>query len=129
MALPDLAPETRAYVDGALVEASNRARFANVNPATEEVIGTAADCTKDDADAALAAARRAFDEARWAEDPALRARCLRQLYAGMLEEKEQLRSIVVREAGAPISLTGFMHVDNPIEMMSYWVEKAESYEY
>jgi len=129
MALPDLAPETRAYVDGALVEASNRARFANVNPATEEVIGTAADCTKEDADAALTAARRAFDETRWAEDPALRARCLRQLYEGMLEEKEQLRAIVVREAGAPISLTGFMHVDNPVEMMTYWIEKAESYVY
>jgi aldehyde dehydrogenase (NAD+) len=129
MALPDLAPETRAYVDGGLVEASSGARFENVNPATEEVLGTAADCTREDADTALAAARRAFDESGWAEDPALRARCLRQLYEGMLEEKEQLRSIVVREAGAPISLTGFMHVDNPVEMMTYWVDKAESYVY
>jgi len=129
MALPDLAPETRCYIDGQLVEASNGARFDNVNPATEEVLGSAADGTKDDADRALDAARRAFDETGWAEDHALRARCIRQLYEGMLEEKEQLRSIVVREAGAPVSLTGFMHVDDPIEMVSYWADLAGRYEY
>ena len=129
MALPDLAPETRCYIDGKLVEASNGARFDNVNPATEEVIGSAADGTKDDADAALAAARRAFDETGWAEDHELRSRCLRQFYEGMLEEKEQLRSIVVREAGAPLSLTSFMHIDDPIEMVAYWAELAKSYEY
>jgi aldehyde dehydrogenase (NAD+) len=129
MALPDLAPETRCYIDGRLVDSSNGARFDNVNPATEEVIGSAADGTKDDADAALAAARRAFDETDWANDHALRARCIRQLYQGLLEEKEQLRSIVVREAGAPLSLTGFMHIDDPLEMVAYWADVAESYEY
>ncbi|MGI9590239.1 MAG: aldehyde dehydrogenase family protein, partial [Myxococcota bacterium] len=129
MALPDLAPETRCYIDGQLVEASNGARFDNVNPATEEVMGSAADGTKDDADAALATARRAVDETGWAEDHELRSRCIRQLYEGLLEEKEQLRSIVVREAGAPVSLTGFMHIDDPIEMVAYWADLAKSYEY
>ncbi|NNL66429.1 MAG: aldehyde dehydrogenase family protein [Myxococcales bacterium] len=127
MALPDLAPETRCIIDGTLSESSNGARFENVNPATEEVLGTCADGTKDDMDAALAAARRAFDETGWAEDHALRARCLRQLYEGVLEEKEQLRSIVVRECGAPLSLTGYMHVDDPIEMLKYWAEMPERY--
>lgn len=127
MALPDLAPETRCTIDGKLVESSNAARFENVNPATEEVLGTTADGTKDDVDAALAAARRAFDETEWKNDHALRARCLRQLYEGILEEKEQLRSIVVREVGAPLSLTGFMHVDDPIEMLAYWADKPLSY--
>ena len=129
MALPDLAPETRCYIDGQLVESSNGNRFDNVNPSTEEVIGTAADGTKDDADRALDAARRSFDETGWAEDHELRARCIRQLYEGLLEEKEQLRSIVVRECGAPLSLTGYMHVDDPIEMVSYWADMAKSYEY
>jgi len=129
MALEDLAPETRAYIDGELVESSNGARFDNLNPATGKVIGTAADGTKDDADRALAAARRASDEGKWAADPEFRGRCVRQLYEGMLAEKEQLRSIVVREAGAPVSLTGYMHVDNPVDMMAYWAEKAESFPY
>jgi aldehyde dehydrogenase (NAD+) len=129
MALEKLAAETRNLIDGKLVPASNGNTFDNVNPATEEVIGTVADGTKDDMLAAVAAARRAFDETDWANDAAFRAKCVTQLYEGLVAEKEQLRSIVVHEAGAPVSLTGYMHVDNPIEMMRYWAEKAASYEY
>ncbi|MCP3983606.1 MAG: aldehyde dehydrogenase family protein [bacterium] len=129
MALEALAPETRNLIDGERVEASNGKRFENLNPATEDVIGNAPDGTRDDMQAALAAARRAFDETDWATDAAFRARCLRQLHQGLVEEKEQLRSIVVNEAGACVSATGFMHVDEPIEMMAYWAELAEAYEY
>ena len=129
MALPPLAPETRNLIDGRLVGASNGGTFENVNPATGQVIGTCADGTKDDMEAALAAARRAFDTTDWATNSALRARCLRQLHEALRAEKEQLRSIVVHEAGACVSLTGYMHVDEPIEMMAYWAEKAASYPY
>jgi aldehyde dehydrogenase (NAD+) len=129
LALAPLAPETRNLVDGRLVPASNGNSFENVNPATGQGIGSCADGTKDDMEAAIAAARRAFDTTDWATDHALRARCVRQLYEAMKAEKEQLRSIVVHEAGGCVSLTGYMHVDEPIEMMSYWAEKAASYPY
>ena len=129
MALPELAPETRNLIDGELVDASDGGTFDNVNPATGKVIGVAANATPEDMERAVAAARRSFDETDWANDPELRSRCLRQLYEGLLEEKEQLRSIVVHEAGAPVSLTGFMHVDDPIEMVSYWADLAGSYQY
>jgi aldehyde dehydrogenase (NAD+) len=129
MALAPLAPETRNLIDGKLVPASNGATFENVNPATGEVIGTCADGTKDDMEAALAAARRAFDSTDWSTNPALRARCVRQLYEALKADKEQLRSIVVHEAGACVSLTGYMHVDEPIEGLAYWAEKAASYPY
>ncbi|MHC4934257.1 MAG: aldehyde dehydrogenase family protein, partial [Planctomycetota bacterium] len=58
--LEALAPETRNLIDGERVEASNGGTFDNVNPATEDVLGTCADGTKDDMEAAVAAARRAF---------------------------------------------------------------------
>ncbi len=129
MSLAPLDPETRNLIDGRLVEASNGNRFDNINPATEEVLGSTADGTKDDMEAAVAAARRAFDESDWSTNHEFRAKCIRQLYEGMLEEKEHLRSIVVNEAGACVSLTGFMHVDDPIEMMSYWADLPTAYEY
>jgi len=129
MALPDLAPETRNLIDGKLVGASNGATFPNVNPATEEVIGVCADGTREDMLRAVAAARRAFDETSWSNDPALRARCLSQLHEALRGEKEQLRAIVVREAGAPVSLTPFMQIDDPIEMVAYWAELAAKYTY
>lgn len=126
MPLPDLSPETRHLIDGRLVESVSGARFPNINPATGDVLGTTADGTVTDLQAAIAAARRAFDATGWATDAALRARCLRQLHAGLVAEKEQLRSIVVREAGAPIALTPFMQVDDPIDMLEYWARKAET---
>ena len=129
MALPDLAAETRNLIDGKLVGASNGATFPNFNPATEEQIGVCADGTREDMLRAVAAARRAFDETDWSTDHALRARCLRQLHAALREEKEQLRAIVVREAGAPVTLTPFMQIDDPIEMVAYWAELAASYPY
>ena len=129
MALPELAPETRNLIDGRLVAASNGATFPNVNPATEEVIGVCADGTREDMLRAVAAARRAFDETDWSTNAALRARCLRQLHEALRAEKEQLRAIVVREAGAPLALTPFMQIDDPIEMVAYWAELAERYPY
>lgn len=129
MSLPELAPETRNLIDGVLCDASNGNTFDNINPATGEVIGTCADGTKDDMLRAVSAARRAFDETDWAENHEFRAHCLRQLHAGLLEEKEQLRAIVVHEAGAPLSLTSYMHIDGPIDMMSYWADLAKDYEY
>jgi aldehyde dehydrogenase (NAD+) len=129
MALASLAPGTQNLIDGRLVGASNGATFDNVNPATEEVIGVAADGTKEDMERAIAAARRAFDTTPWSRDHAFRAKCIGQLYEALRADKEQLRAIVVAEAGACVSLTGFMHVDEPIEMMKYWAEKAASYPY
>jgi aldehyde dehydrogenase (NAD+) len=129
MALAELAPENRNLIDGELVDSSNGNTFENVNPATEEVLGTVADGTKEDMERAVAVARRTFDESSWGEDPAFRQKCLRQLYEGLLEEKEQFRSIVVAEVGAPVSTTPFMQVDEPVEMVAYWAELAGSYEY
>ncbi len=127
--LPEPRPEPRNLIDGALVDASNGAVFDNVDPATEQVLGSCADGTKEDMERAIAAARRAFDETSWSADPAFRSRCLSQLLDALRDEKDALRAIVVREAGAPVTLTPWMHVDDPIEMMAYWVEKAASYPY
>lgn len=40
---PTVHPERRMLIDGDLVEADSGARFENVNPATEAVIGSVAD--------------------------------------------------------------------------------------
>ena len=66
-------------IDGELVPASGSATYDNINPATGRVIGVAPDASHDDIDRATAAARRAFDESGWADDVALRVRCLRQI--------------------------------------------------
>src|SRR5262245_61053302 len=129
MALAPLNPETRNLIDGKLVAASNGATFENINPATEEVIGTCADGTKDDMNAAIAAARRAFDETDWSTNHEFRKRCLTQLADALKKAKEELRAIVVAEAGSPVLLTYAVQCDIYVDAMPYWAELAASYEY
>ena len=64
--------EDRLLIGGAFVPAADGATFDDVNPATEQVIGVAADASTADMDAAIAAARSAFDDTTWSTDVALR---------------------------------------------------------
>lgn len=126
--MSDFDVESRNYIDGELCEASNGARFANVNPATEDVIGDVADGTKEDMDRAIGAARRAFDETDWATDVELRVRCLEQLNAALAEDKDLLRDAGVAESGAPVTFWRQVN-DMYIDRMSYWSDLAKSYAY
>ncbi len=129
MALAPLNPETRNLIAGKLVAASNGATFENVNPATEEVLGVCADGTKEDMHAAIGAARRAFDETDWSTNAAFRKHCLTQLADALNAAKEELRAIVVAEAGSPVLLTYAVQCNTYIDAMPYWAELAGSYEY
>jgi aldehyde dehydrogenase (NAD+) len=129
MPLPPLRPEARLLIDGKLVGSSSGATFANVNPATEEVIGHTADATREDLLAAIGAARRAFDETSWSTDAAFRKRCLLQLCEALQEAREELRALVVAEAGSPVLLTHAVQTNVPIDEMPYWAELAGSYAY
>ena len=71
--------DARLLINGELIEADGGRQFENINPATEEVIGLAPDASFEDADRAVTAARRCFDNSGWSHDHALRSRCLRQL--------------------------------------------------
>ena len=97
--------ELRMLIDGKLVEARSGKTFENINPATEEVLGVVSDAGHEDMDAAISAARRAFDESDWATNKDLRKRSLLQLQAAIEEEREELRAELVAEVGAPIALT------------------------
>ena len=60
--------ELRMLIGGELVEAEGGKTFDNVNPATEEVLGPVTDGTAADMQAAVSAARRAFDTTAWSTD-------------------------------------------------------------
>ncbi|HIL81603.1 MAG TPA: aldehyde dehydrogenase family protein, partial [Myxococcales bacterium] len=129
MATAEFNAETRNLIDGQLVPASNGGHFDNINPATEEVIGVAADGTKEDMENAIAAARRAFDETDWSTDHSFRKHCLEQLNRALSEAREDLRHIVIAEAGSPILITYQVQVDSYIDAMPYWSNLATSYTY
>ncbi len=123
----DVWREERLLIDGELVAATGGVTYENINPATGKVIGVAADATGADMDAAIAAARRAFDAGGWSTDLDLRVRCLRQLHDGLLRHAEELRGTVVAEVGSPLALTYGAQLDAPIEGVSWVADLAESY--
>ncbi len=116
----ELVGEARNLIDGELRDSSSGATFENVNPATEDVLGVVADATAEDMDAAIAAARRAFDAEVWSTDLDLRLRCLRQLQAALEEERELFRAEIIAEAGAPALLTFGPQLDAPLADALLW---------
>jgi aldehyde dehydrogenase (NAD+) len=127
--LPPLEGEPRLLIDGRLVAARSGRTYPNVNPATEEGIGVCADAGSEDLDAAIGAARRAFDETSWSTDAAFRRRCLLQLHTALAGARETLRHVVVAEAGSPVLLTRHVQVDAIIDDLPYWAELAGRYDY
>ncbi|HMS88806.1 MAG TPA: aldehyde dehydrogenase [Acidimicrobiales bacterium] len=120
----------RNLIGGKLVASSAGTTFETLNPATEEVLGVAADGTAADMDAAIDAARRAFDGdvGGWTTDVAFRARCLRQLRDAMQSHSEELRELTIAEVGAPRFLTTLAQLDSPVEDLGYAADLAEGYE-
>jgi aldehyde dehydrogenase (NAD+) len=100
-------------IDGKLTSGS-QGTFPTINPATEEVLGAAADAGTDDMGRAIEAARRAFDVTDWSRNTELRVRCIRQLRDAMREHVEELREITIAEVGAPRMLTAAAQLEGPV---------------
>ncbi|TRW79641.1 aldehyde dehydrogenase [Mycolicibacterium sp. 018/SC-01/001] len=126
-AATDVWYEPNLLIDGRLVPAAAGGVYDNVNPATGSVIGSAADGDDSDMDAAIAAARRSFDESSWADDPALRVRCLRQLQESLTKHAEEFRATLVAEVGCPVALTHGPQLDSPVESLGWVADLAQSY--
>ena len=117
--------DRRMLIDGQLVETERT--FATLNPATGEVLGYAPDGTVADAEAAVAAARRAFDTGTWATDVAQRVRCLEQLYQALVDHREELAALTIAEVGATPALTQGAQLDQPIEIVRYYADLLKTY--
>jgi aldehyde dehydrogenase (NAD+) len=115
-------------IDGKLTSGT-AGTFPTVNPATEEVLGTAADADAEDMGRAVEAARRAFDETDWSRNTELRVRCVRQLRDAMQKHIEELRELTIAEVGAPRMLTAIAQLEGPVNDLEFAADTAESYEW
>src|ERR1700751_990893 len=115
-------------IDGKLTSGSGDP-FATSNPATEEMLGVAADADTEDMGRAIEAARRAFDETDWSRSTELRGRGVRQLREAMQQHLEELRDLTIAEVGAPRMLTAIAQLEVPVNDLAFAADTAESYEY
>lgn len=117
----------RLLIDGRLVETERT--LASLNPATGQVYGYAPEAGIAEADAAVAAARRAFDTTTWSTDHAFRARCLDQLYTALRDNVEELRELTIAEVGATRQLTHANQLEVPFEIVRYYADLLPKYSF
>jgi aldehyde dehydrogenase (NAD+) len=111
------------YIDGQWVEPAS-GRYDDVSPATEATIASAPDASLADVDAAIGAARRAFDSGPWGNSgPEDRARCLGQLGDALLKHADQFFALSQAEWGC-ISNERLMQIDGPAFMAMHAGELA-----
>ena len=103
--------EYSLYIDGRWIEPRS-GRYDDISPATELTIASAPDADLDDVDAAIGAARRAFDEGPWGSaTPEERSGCLTQLGNALLERADDFYALSQAEWGCianerPIQIDG-----------------------
>ncbi|MCB0927405.1 MAG: aldehyde dehydrogenase family protein [Mycobacterium sp.] len=120
-------PARRLLIDGKLVEAQGGTTYASLNPATGEVLAFAPDATVADAEAAVAAARRAFDETDWSTNVDLRIRCLEQLHAALVEHRDEMGQLTTDEVGATPALLAGAQYDQPVAIIKYYADLLKTF--
>jgi betaine-aldehyde dehydrogenase len=116
------------YIGGEWASPSSSARIEVISPHTEEVIATVPDGAPADIDAAVAAARHAFDHSDWptmppAERLAIVAR-FADLYAGRMTEMSDL---ITAEMGSPSSFSQLAQAPAPWLMLSTFIGIAKEF--
>jgi acyl-CoA reductase-like NAD-dependent aldehyde dehydrogenase len=95
-----MAITARHWIDGA---PQGEASADSIDPATDALIGRFATGGAEEADAAIAAARRAFDTTTWPMAPRLRQRILLDWAALLRCDVSSLADLLTRENGKPIN--------------------------
>jgi aldehyde dehydrogenase (NAD+) len=97
---PPVREATPLFIDGHDVVSKDR--FDVLHPGSEAVFGQASAASADDIDAAIGAARRAYDSGVWSDRPREeRAAMVRKLLDYFLANRETLIPIIAGETGCP----------------------------
>jgi acyl-CoA reductase-like NAD-dependent aldehyde dehydrogenase len=112
------------FVGGTWVAPRTGWRISVVSASTEEEIGTVAEAGVADADAAVAAARAAFeDPAGWASWlPAERAAALERLAAGLYRRGARIANLVSVQTGLPIAQSSRQEAELPAQLLCHYAD-------
>ena len=118
----------RFYIGGEWVSPLGDARADVLNPATEEVIATAAVPNAKDAARAIEAARAAFDDGLWPRmKPGERAALVRAAGDILKQRKRQLGDLLTAEVGATLAMVKTVQVSWALEVWDLAAEWVESF--
>ncbi len=118
---------TELFIDGTWVSGTGE-ELTVVSPTTEQVLARFSGASVADMDAAVRAARRAFEEGPWSstslED---RMRCVKELRRLLVEERERAAQLMTDEMGCPITQSRAILAGAPIDITDSYLEIAENF--
>jgi betaine-aldehyde dehydrogenase len=118
----------KLYIGGKWVPATSDERIAVVSPSTEELVATVAAPSAADADAAVVAARSAFDVGEWRRTPvAERIAAMRRLADAYETRVPQLGDVLTTEMGAVTRWTHMVHAGGSVMLIRAVCDDAEQY--
>lgn len=119
---------SKLYIGGEWVTPRSAAKIGVVSPLTEELIATVPSASREDIDAAVATARRAFDTGRWPRmDVRDRAAIVARLRDAFVGWQEPLAQTITDEMGSPITASRTQQTAIPIRMLDAQLEIAARY--
>ena len=109
------------FIGGEWVRPSSGARIDVTSASTEEPIGSVPEGAEADVDAAVAAARRAFDDPDgWSQwDPSARAAAISRLAAELEARAGEMAERVSAQNGMPISIATMLEGGFPVIVLRY----------
>ena len=113
------------WIDGEWRASESGATAQSLNPGTGEPLGELADAGTAEAEAAIAAARRVFDDGTWARQPRVRAHVLLALADRMEAVKPELAWDLARENGKPIR-DAMQEVGGAVSELRYYAGLARN---
>jgi acyl-CoA reductase-like NAD-dependent aldehyde dehydrogenase len=111
------------FINGAWRKASSDDRFDIISPRSEQVIGHVPAASRADIDAAVGAARKAFDEGEWPRlTPAERAGYLTRMADAISKRQSELAELISEELGCTLFLSQVYQVVSPMMSLNYNAE-------
>lgn len=124
-----LRPEGRHFIDGEFVAAASGAVFDKFNPATGATLAQVARGDRDDVDRAVASARQAFADGRWARMAPRERMNILYRFAELIEQHTAEFSLLdVLDVGKPLKYMLDEDVPASVECFQYFGETIDKIE-
>ena len=116
----------KLYINGRWTAPTGGKSIDVINASTEEVMGRIPEGAAGDVDAAVAAARAAFDG--WAATPAAeRAALLQKIHEGMKARAEEIGQLIAAEVGMPVKLATMIQAGSPTATFGMYAKMLGSF--
>ncbi|MCI0694222.1 aldehyde dehydrogenase family protein, partial [candidate division KSB1 bacterium] len=127
-AKPEIKVHNKLYINGQWVKPASAGAIDVINSTTEEVMGRVPEGAPEDVNAAVAAARAAFE--KWSTTSTEeRARYLQLISDRMNMRKDEIAALVASEVGMPLPLATAVQAGMPAAVMGSYAKMLGEFKF